>query len=420
MESSKSGGGRARRRSGGGSWGSAAGDDESTTPSTSPPRAPPSSGSKSGGSAGAGALGGLPWLRRRAEHLLLQCLGHDIFIFSIVVFFLTDIYKRLAAPATDQLPRSTGAYAGDGIVACTPEFEKIIVAASKYRIRCGSQSGSSWSWPNTFRLDWTALGQPIGPVTEQRISWVANVVRPMKQPKQDTCALVACTVAVEAMHRLVYGEGRAFRWKAAVPEHLLGACKRNNIWRPGTGAPVEEVLDKIRQLSGVPVVTNNPATKSNPAMRPRLPLPLGSWEVHRLGDDDLRSVAELLRRGPCVATLWTCPWYQRFNASLDGGAWVYRGCGRSQAFRDECERLYGEQVGFHAVVCFGYRLCGDQMHVLVLDNHDDTGPWRWVDVKELHALYTFDFGCLDDLDHCPLLRDPWCVPACSAGRGWCS
>jgi hypothetical protein len=48
-------------------------------------------------------------------------------------------------------------------------------------------------------------------------------------------------------------------------------------------------------------------------------------------------------------------------------------------------------VGWHAVVCFAYRFCGDdEMHVLVRDNHDAAanGPQRWIDVEELDTLYT--------------------------------
>ena len=50
-----------------------------------------------------------------------------------------------------------------------------------------------------------------------------------------------------------------------------------------------------------------------------------------------------------------------------------------------------ERVGWHAVVCFAYRrfFCAEEMHVLVLDNHDDKtgGPRRWVHVEEVDTLY---------------------------------
>jgi hypothetical protein len=33
------------------------------------------------------------------------------------------------------------------------------------------------------------------------------------------------------------------------------------------------------------------------------------------------------------------------------------------------------------------------MHVLVLDNHRDDGPQRWIDVEELDALFTLTVDC---------------------------
>ena len=84
-----------------------------------------------------------------------------------------------------------------------------------------------------------------------------------------------------------------------------------------------------------------------------------------------------------------CPWYRHFDAVRDD-ALVYRGCGRSEDDWEQSKRFYGDQTGWHAVVCFGYRFCGGQMHVLVRDNHDAAanGPQRWVDVEEIHTLYT--------------------------------
>ncbi|KAL6606397.1 hypothetical protein ACP70R_042050 [Stipagrostis hirtigluma subsp. patula] len=356
-------------------------------------------------------MGALPRRRRqRAEHQLLQCVGRDIFIFSIVVFFLAEIYKRLTTPATDQLCRSPGEHAGDEIVPCTPElFEGSIVVASGAAILGGGYSGSSLmtrltfnverkarGWSNTFRLDCSELGRPIGRVTRAR-SWEACLGRPIKQREKDACVIYACTVGVEARHRFKYakdhGDGEHFPWNAAEPERLLEVCRKEGIWMPGRGANVGRVLDMIKYRGGVPVA--NPAAGS-----PLDVLQLSSWEEHSWdGGPGLspQRVAELLDGGPCVGRLWTCPWYGYFDASLDDGAWVYRGCGRSEAARQESKRLYRAAAVSHAVVCFGYRFCGDQMHVLVLDNHQDTGPRRWVDVEEMDALYTLN------VDYDPLL-----------------
>lgn len=85
-----------------------------------------------------------------------------------------------------------------------------------------------------------------------------------------------------------------------------------------------------------------------------------------------------------------CGVYGYFDAARDGGTLVYRGCSRSEDDRRRSEELYAQRwpVGWHAVVCFAYRFCGEEMHVLVLDNHDMTGPRRWVLVEELDTLYT--------------------------------
>ena len=203
-----------------------------------------------------------------------------------------------------------------------------------------------------------------------------------------TCVIVACAVCLEAKHRLeyekVHGEGTFPHWVLDY-DLLIEACRRDRIWIPGKGANVGKVLDKIEQTAGVPVTTTAPA--------PAQPwLPLRSWRPHSW-DAGLSptSVAELLdSHGPCVVVLWVCPWYKYFDAAAGDDALVYRGCGRSEDDREQSKRLYGDQTGWHAVVCFGYRFCGGQMHVLVRDNHDAAanGPQRWIDAEEIHMLYT--------------------------------
>lgn len=100
---------------------------------------------------------------------------------------------------------------------------------------------------------------------------------------------------------------------------------------------------------------------------------------------------------PSGYLLWVSRSYRRYDADRDD-ALVYTsgGCGRSDdARRREIEALYPGQVGWHAVVCFGYRFRSGQMHVLVLDNHTPTGPRRWIHVDEFHTLYTLSVWCLD-------------------------
>uniref|UniRef100_A0A0E0AJW4 Uncharacterized protein n=1 Tax=Oryza glumipatula TaxID=40148 RepID=A0A0E0AJW4_9ORYZ len=217
----------------------------------------------------------------------------------------------------------------------------------------------------------------------------------MKQPMSDTCAIVACTVALEGMHRKVYEESNGVgtfpaAWQAAGSwnEQLRLACERKGVWKAREGANVGDVLIKIQELAGV--VTSVPG----------LLMPLLRWEKHSSGLTRER-VAELIDLGPCIGRLWVCPWYHHFNA--DNG-WVYRGCGRDKHARDECKELYEDKVmGSHAVVCLAYRFWeeGEEMHVLVLDNHDDDGPQRWIDVEELDAIFTLSVECLTNEDVSP-------------------
>lgn len=324
-----------------------------------------------------------------AGDYIISSVNCGIFL-GAVVCFLFGVYKPVTAPPASDLARSTR-NAGDNIVARTSDgSENSNVVASDAAICSGVQTGWSWRtrlifawrWTDTFELDCSALGQPIGPVTEH-VSWEGCLGQPMKQPDNATCALVACTVAVEAMNRFVYallhGEGVPFPWAAAEPLELLEICKVSGIWDRCTGAFVHAVLGVISEWGGVPL--------ANPSSDARTVLPLSCWQKYTGAQLTQEGVAKLLYGGPCVGTLWVCPWYHLFDASRND-TWVYRGCGQSQDNRAKSKRRYGKRVSSHAVVCLGYRCCGDQMHVLVLDNHKDTGPRRWVDVREIDALYT--------------------------------
>lgn len=162
------------------------------------------------------------------------------------------------------------------------------------------------------------------------------------------------------------------------------------------GAHISDVLDQIRKLGGV--VTTN-ASAPAPWV-----LPLRDWDKHGGGDGfggelrlTIQRVAQLLDRGPCVGTVWAHPWFWLCDASSPDTDFVCRGCRVSKDFRLLSEMLYGDAVAKHAVVCYAYRICGspdreaakadkeadDEMHVLVMDNQDATGPSRWVDHEEL-------------------------------------
>jgi hypothetical protein len=199
---------------------------------------------------------------------------------------------------------------------------------------------------------------------------------------------------MEAVHRLqhekLHGKGTTtattFPYRAAPPSDLLEACRTDGIWNPGVGAYVGDVLNKIREMGGVP------ATTAAPTPAQCRPLPLRSWEEHRWDDFAAGGlspgrVADLLyNNGPCIGLLWVWPWYHLYNGDGDNALVYTSGCGRSDDARRMIEELYPGQVGWHAVVCFGFRRGGK--HVLVLDNHTRSGPRRWIDVEEFHTLYT--------------------------------
>ncbi|RLN13084.1 hypothetical protein C2845_PM09G00350 [Panicum miliaceum] len=251
-----------------------------------------------------------------------------------------------------------------------------------------------------FRCDFSKLGKPIGPVIRLN-SWEAYMGFPMVQTIPNTCTLVACSVCVEAMHRLKYetwhGAG-TFPCRAAAPRQLRRACCRDGIWTPKDGADVDAVLKKLQELGGV-------RTTNAPGPAPFV-LPLRSWQGHH--EPTLECVARLLDRGPCIGSVWVCPWWWLFDSSFSDDL-VYRGCGRSRGARAASVLLYGpDAVAYHAVVCYKYRrVCvkeedmkegedrgeaeaKEEMHVLVMDNNTATGPSLWIEYEEILSLHSVD------------------------------
>ncbi|PUZ71948.1 hypothetical protein GQ55_2G354600 [Panicum hallii var. hallii] len=204
---------------------------------------------------------------------------------------------------------------------------------------------------------------------------------------------MASTMAIEGKHRQVY---ESFHGPGTFPDNckaaegwedkLLEACKRQGIWKEGEeeGAVMGDVLKKTMDLGGV---------RTTSTLGQGL---LGLRESEKHSGDGLtpERVAELLDQGPCIGRLWICPRYFHFDAAKNNDR-VYRGCGRDKGARAKSKRRYGNrQNGSHVVVCFQYRFCGEQMHVLVLDNHEEDGPERWIDAEELDALFTLKVDCL--------------------------
>jgi hypothetical protein len=122
-------------------------------------------------------------------------------------------------------------------------------------------------------------------------------------------------------------------------------------------------------MRGVPGTATGTTNAPTPA--PCFFLPLCSWQQHRWDDDDAgglspERVATLLyHNGPCIGLVWVVsPWYDGVDAGRDSSL-VYTTtgeCGRSDDARRKSKELYPGQVGWHAVVCFGYRFRDGHMH----------------------------------------------------------
>ncbi|RLM61003.1 hypothetical protein C2845_PM14G01560 [Panicum miliaceum] len=165
-----------------------------------------------------------------------------------------------------------------------------------------------------------------------------------------TCALVACIVCLEAVHRLehekVHDEGKApfpGTLMAEALEKLFDERSSDGTWKQTGDTYVRDVLGKMQEMKHLLKTDDEPARV----------LPLSSWQEYRWDDDDdddsgaglsPELVADLLdRHVPCVGSLWTCPWYGYFDAGRDDTL-VYRGCGGVEDDMEESEKLYGKDM----------------------------------------------------------------------------
>ncbi|BAT15508.1 Os12g0106700, partial [Oryza sativa Japonica Group] len=222
----------------------------------------------------------------------------------------------------------------------------------------------------------------------QKNSFQEFLGSPLQQTVPDTCAIVSSTKCVEVQHRREYetmhGTG-SFPCNAAAPRKLRRACFCQKVWKPKEGARVGDVIDMIQRLGGA-------RTTSAPAPAPYM-LPVRSWQRHRWdvgGGLTADRIAELLdTRGPFIGTIWVCPWYDLFN-SVEDEDLVYRsGCARSKMLQRLSKFCFGKDlVGLHSVLCFEYRICDGQLHIHILDNHETTGPQRWIHHSELEEVHT--------------------------------
>ncbi|KAF0889837.1 hypothetical protein E2562_033227 [Oryza meyeriana var. granulata] len=226
-----------------------------------------------------------------------------------------------------------------------------------------------------------------------------NLTSALQQTVAGTCALVSTTKCVQVQHRWEYEAlhgTSTFPCNAAAPRKLRRACLRKKIWRPTKGADVGDVLNMIQEQGGV-------RTTNGPTPAPSL-LPVHSWQHHRWdhgGGLTADRIADLLdTRGPFVGVLWVCPWYTLFDSAEDRDL-VYRsGCARDEMHQFLSVDCFGENnLGLHSVVCFGYRVCDGELHVLILDNHKPTGPERWIHFSELEEVFTISVKLMNPPIH---------------------
>lgn len=180
-----------------------------------------------------------------------------------------------------------------------------------------------------------------------------------------SCTISACAMCIIAQHRLIFerlhGKG-SFPCKAKVPKELKLACFKKDVWDSSSGADGGEVLEVIIAMGGL-LTTREP--KAIRLQIDRYILIVDS-KNQPLGRDRFARI--LFACGPVIGSLWAS---NRDYADCVGDK-VYRGCPIEQ-------RVPGSG-DYHAVVCFQYEFTSDktELHIRILDNHDETGPQRWI------------------------------------------
>lgn len=211
----------------------------------------------------------------------------------------------------------------------------------------------------------------------------------------DSCAPVALTVCLKAVHRMVYesihGPG-TFPFRAAAPEELLRRCskeryrngdkrKMQKVWDKGC-KDIEKMMDVLVKMGGAPTTQGKR-------------LPLKGWEAyyHSNGSLTPELAARLIySRGPCVGVIFCTEEYEDIDASSKDKNInkVYRGCPRWMRRTLVGLDDDGDQVGYHAVVCYAYRRRHNELQILILDNYSEDGPSRWISFREFDELFVLE------------------------------
>ncbi|XP_006645539.1 uncharacterized protein LOC102704854 [Oryza brachyantha] len=253
---------------------------------------------------------------------------------------------------------------------------------------------------------WAAAGfrrrLPTSAVPE-KFSW-RNVMSTFRfQIFPDTCAIVACSVCIEAQHRLeferLHGQGTFILELPDSTRNLRRLCQQRQVWVKDKGACMDGLLSVIRTTGGVPATSTTTNTR-----RGLLQLPLHSHDSFSLRGSwtnlTPRRAAQLIfTGGPCIGILWVDGSYadKRHYSDDDGelDMLVYLGCDPKKK-KKRSSNSSKEDARLHAVVCYGYRFTGQQqLHIRVQDNMPIHSPHNWILFEAFDMFYTVRVTPLD-------------------------
>lgn len=228
--------------------------------------------------------------------------------------------------------------------------------------------------------------------------------------------LVACTVCIEALHRMefesIHGPG-TFPFRAACPRKLRNICGRTKywsstakaeqvIWNRRSGARFEPVLRLIAARGGIPTTDAPP--------RRHLMLPISGFRHYELYDHSTSTwsltreqAARLIyAHGPCLVGLFiTSDYYSGWrsgsgcdNDDDDADPVLYRGFTKDPVERRERQRV-DPYAGNHAAVCYIYEFVGEELHLRLLDNQHSLGPRLWVEYEAIDRIATLSVDPVD-------------------------
>ncbi|KAB8080132.1 hypothetical protein EE612_000497 [Oryza sativa] len=231
----------------------------------------------------------------------------------------------------------------------------------------------------------------------EKFSWRGVISTFRFQIFPDTCAIVACSVCIEAQHRLeferLHGQGTFILELPDSTRKLRRFCLERKAWFKGKGAHIDSLLSLIQETGGVPAISTTNTRSS-------LLLPLHSYDYFSLRgcwtNLTPQQAAQLIfTGGPCIGSLWvdgsytSKHHYSDDNDDDEEDMLVYRGCDpKKKIHRDK-------ETGLHAVVCYVYRFIGKELHIRVQDNMPICSPHNWILFQAFDMFYTLRVMPLD-------------------------